>query len=365
MATIFLDESGYTGQDLLNEDQPIFTLASLRLSESDCQEFKRTFFSNVESIELKYSSLSKRHRQQKMIVLFLKELARKPGLVKVFYAHKQFVLVTKMVEILVEPVYYHNGKDIYDKGANIALSNLLFYTLPVFEGVNFFKNLLINFQAMIRFKTEAAYQAFFEPILTQEYAKEIDGVLEVFRMSHAMFGYEQLVLNTQEHLDIAVSSTLSLMSLWRQDIDDDIILIHDRSSAMARDKKIWDEMVDPNLPSIEVGYDRRKAQFPIRVTKTCSEDSKNWAGLQLVDIIAGTFTRCAKWFSEGRNAEDSFGESLAEILGEAFDCFPIFPQKKFTPDQLGTTGDNAFSPHDYFVSIFMQNQSVIRATGKT
>lgn len=32
LSTIFLDESGYTDQDLLNQEQPIFTLASLILS---------------------------------------------------------------------------------------------------------------------------------------------------------------------------------------------------------------------------------------------------------------------------------------------------------------------------------------------
>jgi hypothetical protein len=357
LSTIFLDECGYTGEDLLNPEQPIFTLASLNLPESDCQELKRTFFSNVKSTELKYSSLSRRPRQQQMILEFLKELSKKPELVKFLYAHKQFGLVIKMVEMLVEPVFYEGGIDLYDKGANIGLANHFFYKLPVAGGVGFFNNLLRSFQEMMRSRTEKAYQDFFAPLFTQQYSEEIDEFLNFFRPSHSLFGYE--LLKTSDHLDIAVTCTFTLMSLWGQDVDDDIVLVHDNSSAMAKERKIWDVIVDPKLPSVEVGYDRRKIQFPIGVVETCPEDSKNWAGLQLVDILAGAFMRCAMWIREGKNSDDSFGKSLTEVIGGVFSCFEIVPEEKFMPEELGTTGDNALPPDDYLVNLFMQNLSIL------
>jgi hypothetical protein len=357
MSTIFIDECGYTGQNLLDEVQPIFTLASLNLSELDCQDLKADFFGRVKSTELKYSALSRRPAQQEMILDFVKKLAEKPDLVKFAFAHKQFVLVTKMVEMLVEPVCHEDGMDLYDKGGNLALSNLLFYTLPVLGEENFFDNLLNTFQDMMRSRTEEAYNAFFGLIFVEKYSGTLDQLLNFFRRSHIEFGYE--LLKTKDHLDIAVSLTLVLMSLWRQDVDDNLILIHDRSSAMAKERKIWDAIVDPNLPPIEVGYDRRKAQLPIGVVKTCSEDSKSWAGLQLVDILAGSFTRCARWLAEGGRNEDSFGKNLTKMIGESFYCFPIFPEKKFTPEQLGATESNAVPPHDYLVHLFMQNPSIL------
>lgn len=358
MSTIFLDECGYTGQNLLDTVQPIFSLASLNMSETDCQELKNNFFKVVKSTELKYSSLSRRPKQQGMILDFVKELSRRSDLVKFSFAHKKFVLVTKMVEMLVEPACYEDGIDLYDRGANIGLANLLFYTLPVFGGVDFLNILLKNFQDMMRSRTTESYDAFFEPILLQKYSQDLDELLNFFRMSHFKFGYE--LLETRDHLDIAVSLTLVLMSSWQQSLNDDIVLIHDNSSAMAKERKIWDVIVDPNLTEIEVGYDRRKTQFPIRVIRTCPEDSKNWAGLQLVDILSGAFTRCARWLSEGQNTDDEFGKDLTEIMGESFTCFPIAPEKKFTPDQLGTTGSNAFPPHDHLVSLFMKNPSIFQ-----
>lgn len=352
MSTIFLDECGYTGEDLLNRDQPIFTLASLNLPESECQELKKLFFGKVQSVELKYSSLSRRPKQQQMILRFLNELSQNPGLVKFSHAHKQYVLVTKMVEMLVEPAYYEVDLDLYDKGGNIALANLLFHTLPVFGGKDLFDKLLANFQLMMRLRTKEAYQSFFELLTSESYSEDLCELLNFFRMSHIHFGRE--LLNTKDNLEIAVSCTLALMFSWRQDIEDDIILVHDRSSAMAKQKQIWDTVVDPNVEPVEVGYDRRKVSFPIRVIETCSEDSKCWSGLQLVDILAGAFTDCIKWLLEGKDESNHFGRDLIEIISNSFISYSIWPEMKFTPQVLDTVEGNAISPHDHFVELLMK-----------
>ena len=102
-----------------------------------------------------------------------------------------------------------------------------------------------------------------------------------------------------------------------------------------------------------MGYDRRKIQFPIRVVRTCPEDSKNWAGLQLADILAGAFTRHARWLNEGENIDDKFGKSITEIIGDAFPCsLLIAPEPKVTPDDLNTIGSNTF-PLDYIENLLI------------
>lgn len=58
MPTIFLDEAGYTGRNLLDPEQPILTLASLCYSEDACKDLKQRFFNRVKAKELKYSSLA-------------------------------------------------------------------------------------------------------------------------------------------------------------------------------------------------------------------------------------------------------------------------------------------------------------------
>lgn len=62
---IFMDESGYTGEDLANEDQPCFAVSSVKLTEKKATDLKEKYFGEVSSEELKYSNLSKNHRTKK------------------------------------------------------------------------------------------------------------------------------------------------------------------------------------------------------------------------------------------------------------------------------------------------------------
>ena len=41
---LFMDEAGYTGPDLVNQDQPLFVLASIVLTEADTRDLVTTCF---------------------------------------------------------------------------------------------------------------------------------------------------------------------------------------------------------------------------------------------------------------------------------------------------------------------------------
>ncbi|MEI3652429.1 MAG: DUF3800 domain-containing protein [Dolichospermum lemmermannii FEM_B0920] len=355
MPTIFLDECGYTGSNLLDLEQPIFSLASLNCSEETCKEIKQRFFSKVQAEELKYTKLSKLSSQQKMLLNFFHELAKNPELVKFSIAHKQYVLVTKMVDIIVEPAAYKDGIDLYDKGGTIGLSNLLYYVLPTIGGIDFFERLLKRFQDMMKYRTPKSYQDFFELIIQANYPESLNGVMAFFIAGYINVGTE--ILNDPDNLNITVTCTLSLMSDWRKNISEEITLFHDSSSEMAKNRDIWDALVNPNLLPIELGYDCRKFSLPIGVKETCPKNSKDWAGLQLADLLAGGVTQYFKWLNEGQNPENQFCRKLAET--QLFDVSRIpriWPEKKFTLQELGTIGDNAVSPIDHFAQILMESQ---------
>ena len=110
MIKIYLDECGFTGEDLFNSEQPIFTLASIDLSEEVCHELKDKYFSSVQAYELKHSNLAKRPKQQEMVINLIKGLGSNyPKSVKFSVAHKRYVLVTKIVDILIETLAYEDG----------------------------------------------------------------------------------------------------------------------------------------------------------------------------------------------------------------------------------------------------------------
>ena len=102
MTTIFMDECGNTGEDLFSNDQPVFTLSSLNLTEEECLEIKQRFFGSVKASELKHASLVKRPAQQEMIINFVREMASRSDVVKFSVSHKRFILLTKIVDLIVE-----------------------------------------------------------------------------------------------------------------------------------------------------------------------------------------------------------------------------------------------------------------------
>lgn len=354
MAKIYLDECGFTGEDLFNVDQPIFTLASLNLTEEICQELKEKHFNKVQAAELKHSSLAKRAKQQQMVIELIKDLGLNyPNSIKFVVAHKRYVLVTKIVDILIETVAYEDGIDLYERGANIAYSNMLFYLVRGLASENFFEKFLLSFQVMMRNRTKESYDNFFQSIFNNNFPKELDEFLSIIKMFHIRLGFSELNTIPKNVLDIALSEALILMNEWKINIpeSENIILIHDRSSNMAKDKEFWDKLVSPNSEPKIVGYDRRKMSYPIRIEKTNFENSKEFAGLQLADILAGAISRYFKWIINGKDENDEYGKKLSLSMPISFGGHMIWPSPDVTPQELGTIGTNADDPIEYVANI--------------
>jgi hypothetical protein len=74
-----------------------------------------------------------------MIINFLRGMAKEPESVKFTIAHKHYVLVTKIVDLLIEPMAYEDGLDFYQDGLNIAFSNMPYYQTKRLAGKIFLK----------------------------------------------------------------------------------------------------------------------------------------------------------------------------------------------------------------------------------
>lgn len=350
MKIIYLDECGYTGEDLFNKEQPFFTLSSLDLDEEICCELKAKHFNKVQAVELKHKNLSKRPKQQKMIIELIKDLgANYPDSIKFVVAHKRYVLVTKIVDLLVETVAYDEGFDLYKNGENIAFSNILFHLIRKLTSEDFFDNILYNFQEMIRKRTIESYYRFFKPFFTYDFPNELNEFVWIIKEYHLRFGFSQLQNLPRFWLDIALSETLILMNDWKDSTpkSNNMVLIHDRSSTMSKEKEFWDRLVSPDSEAKIVGYDRRKMSYPIRIERTEFENSKEFVGLQIADILSGAISRYFKWIIEGKDKNDEYGKNLDFNMPLSFGGRMIWPSLAVTPQELGTIGADADNPIDY------------------
>jgi len=348
---LYIDECGNTGEDLLNEDQPVFVLASAFLSEDQCLELKQKFFSKIKAKELKHKSLSKYPSQQNMIIDFLKEIAKESDSVKFSIAHKRYVLTTKIVDVVIEPMMFEDGVDFYLDGLNIAFSNMLYLLGHQKSDKSFFDTLLCTFQKLMIERTYPAYESFFRPLFETKFSKNLEEFIFPLKLHHHRYGPDFLHTLPEKPLEIAFAEAFVLVAKWSQCITGNFTLIHDQSSTMAKNKKAWDKVLHPDVPPTIVGYDKKLMTFPIRGEKTDFENSKDFAGLQLVDILAGAMARCMRWNVTGRADDDNYAKELSTFLPESFGGHILWPTSNVTPEDLGTLGPKVGDAIQHFVDL--------------
>ncbi|MBU0514626.1 MAG: DUF3800 domain-containing protein [Proteobacteria bacterium] len=341
METVFIDECGYTGEDLLNSDQPVLVLASLKLSEDACKDYKQRYFSRIRAAELKHTSLARRSRQQQMVIDFISGLADHNSAVDFYIAHKKYVLVTKIVDWMIEPLAYNNGYDLYHQGTNITLSNEFYCVIPSLMSMDFFDDFLSRFQSMMRRRTRKSYDQFFKIVLADQYPEKVDHLFDYLKYYHLRGGYRRIKTLPTKALEVSDSCAFTMMGSWSEKSSDDLCLIHDNSRNMLEMRSIWEKIWSADIEEMEVGHDRRRIRFPLRIAETRIEDSKDWAGLQLVDVLAGAMVRCLRWIVNGRPANDTYAQELAAIILSAFPGHSMWPTPRVTPEELDTTGEDA------------------------
>jgi hypothetical protein len=195
MATIelFLDEAGYTGPDLIDAEQPVFTLASTNIGEAEARSLLESCFGKRQA-ELKFFRLIKSKRGQSQVVDFVRALDLSRGNCAFYSYHKQFLLLAFLIDFWLEPMMREDGVNLYERGGNIALCNVGYLTLGTCIGIDGRRELLRQFQVMTRDRTGFAFDSFWDStekvILEHELVGKILGALPVAR--HRL-GYEHLV----------------------------------------------------------------------------------------------------------------------------------------------------------------------------
>lgn len=349
---IFLDESGFTGEDLFNKEQSAMVLASHNYSEEEAKTLKNRFF-GTDSLELKHKKLYKTQKGREQILAYLSYVYADSSHVKAYVVHKKFALVGKIVDILIEPTARAHGFDIHERNGHVAFSRVLFYCIPTFGGQWFFENLLSKFQEMIRTKSPKSYTDFFRFVAIRHPNKDLDELLDFIRVAQSMGPN----LISESSLDVAVTAAFSIVIGWHENsLEDKVRVIHDKSKAMSRDQKIWDALVDPKNPQMLLNKSKGIA-FPLKVTETVLGDSKDWVGLELADILAGANAYRAECILH--HHETPYFHELNKIIETPPQgtLQALWPEFNLSEESLRTQGDDVKATLDYMMSVLYEAES--------
>ncbi len=151
MTCFRIDESGYTGFDLLNADQRFQGASAIAIDNDDAGRLIKEHFPRLQAPELKYSALSRRASNHPRLVGLMKDLLSDFDCVT-YVADKRFMLTLMFVDYAVEPYYYERGIDLYENGQNYAMASMLHMAGPTLLGETEFAALLDAFQQAMKEK---------------------------------------------------------------------------------------------------------------------------------------------------------------------------------------------------------------------
>ena len=154
---VSLDESGNTGEALLDSEQPVYVLGSTSLGASE----SAALISQAgigQPKEFKFSSLRKSAAGRAAALRIMSQL--RPETAKAAIVNKRFMVVAKMVDTLVETLASATGFNLYATGAHRALTEVWYATMPILLGNDETNRLLDGFVSMCRRPSLGGIEAF-------------------------------------------------------------------------------------------------------------------------------------------------------------------------------------------------------------
>ena len=272
--------------------------------------------------------------------------------------HKKYMVVTKVVDLLVENLAHADGIDLYRDGANIAMSNLFYFCMPTFCGEGRTTTLLRRFVEMFRSRTQrnirkfyVAARAMYEHSTDREFVASLAPILASERMIDFI-----LANNDRNSLDPAIPAFVEHCSLWGDRFGSEYDLIHDDSKPIFQEKETLEIFMSPEEVIQELGYDRRTFSFPLRASGIRFASSNEDPRLQVADILASATCYWAAGHV-GPLSHVEFWNGLSEADLPRFVRNVIWPSPDVSPRDLGTEFTGGTNPVDGMTAFLVKHKN--------
>lgn len=333
-AIIAFDESGNTGSDLLDKDQPVFVLASVRLTPKQAADLKKII--STQSKELKFNRLKKYNKYHSEIISLLNNDLISDETVKIALFHKEYCIWVHTVDRLIEPLAYSDGIDLYENGLNLAFTNLLFYCTPVFCDKEIIEQYKSDFIELFKYRNKASKFKFYNTVqkLIATSKNDYGSTLSPILASSQVI---QDILKDWDpyNFDSTLTGFISLIDSWGRKTSDKFNAYVDNSKPLSHFQHLVDKVKSTYIEQEEIGTDRRTLQLPLKLDEMNFVDSKSNEVVQIADLIAGAANHYYRAM-----ANDKFKDELSEkIAGTKLVKLlhsPVWPHQAFTPEELDT-----------------------------
>ncbi|HAN7255128.1 TPA: DUF3800 domain-containing protein [Escherichia coli] len=283
MSIFSIDESGYTGRDLLQKSQPWQGASAVKISHDDALHLIRQHFPKHKAPELKFSSLKKRDSYQKPIFTLQQELlANFPCVTCV--ADKRLILIQMFIEYAVEPFYYDHGINLYENGGNVSMASMAYYVCQSYFGRDF-DNILISFQNAMHEKTHTAVNNLIANVRAVNW-RLLPEVLGPLALEHP--DCITAITNPKISTDAAFVILQALISRTELMSEGPYSIEHDRSKNILQYNEYLSMLIKCQTPAEFKMSEIASIKFPLKLEHVHQVDSKLSPAVQLCDILIGS-----------------------------------------------------------------------------
>lgn len=321
MTCFYIDESGYTGFDLMNPAQRFQGATAVSIDNDEAARLIREYFPKLQASELKYRALSRRAGYRKRLMELQRTVLSEHKCVT-YVCDKRFLLTLMFLNYATEPLYFKRNEDFYKDGLNYSLGSLLYTIGPTMFGNDAFDGLLIAFQRAVKEKSPETIDSLVNAArkLNWQELPEALGPL-------ALASPECLsaIATPDVSTDAAIVVLQALISRMEVMAEGPYRVEHDQSKNLLTYHDLLQSFID-HQHEVEFRQSQiASIRFPLKLSSVIQVDSKNSSAVQIADVMIGAAIEAANGLTGVRNpmldpeavlsqyAEDQFIHMISSI----------------------------------------------------
>ena len=332
---VFIDESGFTGADYCNADQPLFVLACNWFEDEQATQIEQRIIERLKCGEIKFSKMVRKIKGQAELlhVIEVFNCTESKSRYATYVVHKKSALVRKFVLDCIEPSVRQDGIDMLKDGRIITYANLISTVMPTFMGGPWYETFLALYNRLIRTKDLADNQALYRHCLETRSNRDASDILSPYlanpdlvmeEIGHDLYRsdiFEFVVLGLIVHIRNMFGVT-------------DFEVVLDSTKATTRDQLAG---ILKHLESLTASHKMSEVctiHPDIQINNVEMGNSRDVIGIRMSDLVAGLFS----WtFKSANNLNSLLGEALQMNIADE-NMIHLINSNDVTAKSLGMDG---------------------------
>ncbi len=309
MREIAFDESGNSGQNLLDSAQPVYALASVARADAEVTAPIGRLLADSSFSELKFSDMRVCGDGLRILNIVFESNLLDPRSARVVPVHKDWMIAGKMVDLLWEPGAA-NSTYFYASGMHRDLASILQRQGPKEVGMENWRRWQEAFVAAVRRPHDEARIFELETALSAAKAAAADKPVGILfqAVPDDAASLSDLLPHGQDELDPAVGGLVEQLHHWSQRLREPFRVVHDDSAVVRRWRELLLRLSDQEMEAHSFDVGEVHFEFPLYGAEIETVDSRQAAAVQLADVLSGAVMWCLRENVRGREVPPQWWE---------------------------------------------------------